>query len=1069
MTEHEIFSAAIKLSDVQQLAFLDAACGQDIQLRQQVDALLKAHNKSEGLLTQPIANLEMTQDHNRLSNPGTTIAGRYKLLEVIGEGGMGSVWVAEQKEPIKRKVAIKLIKAGMDSKQVLARFEAERQALALMDHPNISRVFDGGMTEQGRPYFVMEYVKGIPLTEYCDQACLSLKERLELFIPVCHAVQHAHQKGIIHRDLKPSNILVCLYDGKPVPKVIDFGLAKAIHQSLTEQSLYTAHGMLLGTPLYMSPEQAEHNNLDVDTRTDIYSLGVILYELLTGSTPLERQQMKAAAFNEILRLIKDTEPPKPSSRLSSSQNLPSIAAQRRVEPNQLKKSLSGDLDWIVMKALDKERSRRFETANGLARDIARYLNDEAVEACPPSAAYRFKKLVRRNKGLVTAACLIAATLVVGIVGTTWGLVRAERSRQKAINEAERATLAEAESKKRANELKEVADFQGRMLEQVDPAAAGVKLTENVRTMYDAALVKAGMADNERSQQIESFANQWSRVNATDAALDLIDLAILKPTVTAIDEQFSDQPAVAATLRHVLAERYHDLGLDSDALTLQEQALAQRRKVLGEEHPDTLESICNLGVYISSLGRYDEAKRYYVEAIEKSRKVRGNDDPETLVYIANLGMLKMEMGQLDEAEVFLREALEARRKVLGEEHPDTLTSLNNWASLQQEQGKLLESEQTHREILASRRRVLGELHHDTLSSINNLAVGLRAQGKLDESIKYLRDVVEKKKRVYGEMHPLTLSSIQSLGSVLGSANQKVEAEGLMREALAKQKQLLGSDHTSTLATMGNLSVLLIEQDKFVEAEPMCRETLERRKRVLGENHTTTLIANNVMGLVLIRQNKLAEGEAYWQEALKISQSVLGPTHPETLVYKHNLAALANDQGKMEDAERLYREVCVTGGTENSTGLPVVLSATRKLSAMLLKQERFAEAEALLAASESAARKLYTGSGQHNLAALLRDLAMTRARLGQFPTAEVNVLDAHAIFERTRGPEHRETRDCTTIIADFYSNWDQAEPGKGHDKRAAEWKAKLDAITTSQAPSAAPPATTTPATAPTVTPA
>ncbi len=363
MSELDIFNAAIKLTAQQRVAFLDAACGQDTQLREPIEALLRAHDESGGILPkQHDRELDATRAFSLEARPGRMIADKYKLLESIGEGGMGSVWVAEQTQPVKRKVAIKLVKAGMDSKQVLARFEAERQALAMMDHPHIAKVLDGGLTDQGRPYFAMEYVKGVPLTDYCDLARLSLKERLNLFVPVCQAVQHAHQKGIIHRDLKPSNILICLYDGKPVPKVIDFGLAKAMHHSLTDQTLHTAHGMMIGTPLYMSPEQAEHNNLDVDTRTDVYSLGVILYELLTGSTPLERQQLKEAAFNEILRLIKEVEPPKPSTRISGSVSLPTIAAQRDIEPHRLRRSVTGDLDWIVMKALDKERSRRYETA-----------------------------------------------------------------------------------------------------------------------------------------------------------------------------------------------------------------------------------------------------------------------------------------------------------------------------------------------------------------------------------------------------------------------------------------------------------------------------------------------------------------------------------------------------------------------------------------------------------------------------------------------------------------------------------------------------------------------------------
>ena len=392
--------------------------------------------------------------------PGTIFGGRYKLLQNIGEGGMGSVWVAEQKEPVKRKVAIKLVKAGMDSKQVLARFEAERQALAMMDHPNIAKVFDGGITEHGRPYFVMEYVKGVPFTEYCDKARLSLKERLNLFIPICQAVQHAHHKGIVHRDLKPSNILICRYDGKPVPKVIDFGLAKAMHQQLTEQSIFTAHGAMVGTPLYMSPEQAEHNNLDVDTRTDIYSLGVVLYELLTGTTPLEREQLRTAAYNEVLRLIKEVEPPRPSTRLSGSDSLPSIAAQRSIDPRHLQKSVAGDLDWIVMKSLEKERSRRYETATSLQRDIERFLADEAVEACPPSLGYRLKKYVRRHKPQVIAVSLIFSALLIATAATTWGWQKARdaaESVKKALDDVTKERDAKEIERENARIAKEVAE------------------------------------------------------------------------------------------------------------------------------------------------------------------------------------------------------------------------------------------------------------------------------------------------------------------------------------------------------------------------------------------------------------------------------------------------------------------------------------------------------------------------------------------------------------------------------------------------------------------------------------
>ena len=381
---------------------------------------------------------------------GTVISGRYKLLEQIGEGGMGAVWAAEQTRPVRRTVALKLIKAGMDSKAVLGRFEAERQALALMDHLNIAKVLDGGTAESGRPFFVMEYVKGIPLTRFCDNARLSINDRLALFVPVCQAVQHAHQKGIIHRDLKPSNILVCLSDGKPVPKVIDFGLAKAIHQPLlTEHTLHTACGTMMGTPSYMSPEQAEFNNLDVDTRTDIYALGVILYELLTGTTPLEKRRFKDAAWPEMIRHIKEEEPPRPSTRLSGSESLPTLATQRQIAPAKLSRMVRGELDWIVMKCLEKDRGRRYDTAIGLARDVEHYLAGDAVEACPPSTVYHLRKFVRKNRVVLAITTLILLLLIGGLTTASgmYQAMRATESERWARQERDRAIQSEIEARK----------------------------------------------------------------------------------------------------------------------------------------------------------------------------------------------------------------------------------------------------------------------------------------------------------------------------------------------------------------------------------------------------------------------------------------------------------------------------------------------------------------------------------------------------------------------------------------------------------------------------------------------
>ncbi len=446
MSESAIFKAVVKLAPEQRAAYLDQTCGIDPDLRREVESLLRVHeNPGSFLESHPAGPLATVEYGTVAERPGTLI-GPYKLLQQIGEGGMGVVYMAEQQEPVRRKVALKIIKPGLDSRQVIARFEAERQALALMDHQNIAKVLDAGATESGRPYFVMELIHGVPLTNYCDDHKLTPRQRLVLFIPVCHAVQHAHQKGIIHRDLKPSNILVTMYDDKPVAKVIDFGVAKAVEQRLTEKTLFTQFGTLVGTFEYMSPEQAEMNAFGVDTRSDVYSLGVLLYELLTGSTPLEWQRLREAAYGEIVRLIKEEEPPRPSTRLSSSgAALAGISQQRGSGPEQLTKLVRGDLDWIVMRCLEKDRTRRYETANGLARDVERYLKDEPVEACPPTAGYKLRKFARKYQKLLATVGAFATLLLLGVAGSTWQAVRATQAETVALANERQANANEKQA------------------------------------------------------------------------------------------------------------------------------------------------------------------------------------------------------------------------------------------------------------------------------------------------------------------------------------------------------------------------------------------------------------------------------------------------------------------------------------------------------------------------------------------------------------------------------------------------------------------------------------------------
>jgi serine/threonine protein kinase len=571
------YTALEKKSPEEQRAYLEEVCGEDKELLGRVEALLKAHDEAGSFLQAPVLGPGVTIDESPLTEgPGTKI-GRYKLLQLIGEGGFGVVYMAEQEKPIRRRVALKIIKLGMDTNRVIARFEAERQALAMMEHPNIAKVLDAGATDTGRPYFVMELVKGIPITEYCDKNDLDTRQRLELFIDVCKAVQHAHQKGIIHRDIKPSNVMITLHDGKPVPKVIDFGIAKATQHRLTEKTLFTDFRHFMGTPVYMSPEQAEMSGLDVDTRSDIYSLGILLYELLTGSTPLEEKMLLNAAHDEMCRMIREEEPEKPSTRLSTlGEMLAEVAKHRHVQPDQLCKIVRGDLDWVVMKTLEKDRTRRYETANELVLDIERHLRDEPVVAGPPSAVYRIKKFLRRNRVLVTSVATVMVVLVGGIVASTIFAVRAER--QAKISQA-------------------VTDFlENDVLASVDPAKAkGLEVT--VRYILDEA--SESMAD-----------------------------------------KFEDEPLVEASIHQTLGSTYLSLGEYKAAEQHLERARQIRRERLGEEHSDTLASMNKLALVYEKQGRYDEAEKLHIKTLEIRRRVLGEEHPNTLASMNNLALVTM---------------------------------------------------------------------------------------------------------------------------------------------------------------------------------------------------------------------------------------------------------------------------------------------------------------------------------------------------------------------------------------------------------------------------------------------
>ena len=820
----QLFHEAIETDPAERAALLDTACEGDEALRQRIEELLTSHDQGRGILDEDGVGL-LTREDFLDPMVGESI-GPYRLVEVIGEGGMGIVYEAEQQAPVRRRVALKLIRLGMDSNEVVMRFQAERQALALMTHTTIARVFDGGATDDGRPYFVMELVDGVPLNRFCDDHRLDLRHRLELFVQVCDGIRHAHQRGIIHRDLKPSNVLVASEEGAVVPKIIDFGIAKATAQRLTEDTLYTRMGAWVGTPEYMSPEQAAGNGLDVDTRSDVYSLGVILYQLLSGVLPFDVKSLAAAGISEIQKQILEGEPARPSTRVADldAETARAVADQRQIEIRSLGKRLKRDLDWITMKALEKNRERRYQSVSELSEDLLRYLDHQPVIAGPPTTAYRLGKFVRRHR----AGTAFAATLFVLVLGfaVTMGVLAS-----RIAQERDRANLEAARAAREAQTANEVSDFLVGIFSVSRPTEA--------------------------------------RGNSITAR------EILDRGAERVQDELADEPRVQARMMHTIGTVYEQLGLYPPASELHLQALQIRTQNLGEAHPETAASLEAVGWSLMRQADYDGARSYLERALAIQERVLEPGDPAITKTLGSLQRVNYDQGDYRDAELLSRRLVAVLEQAHGPEDARVGKALAKLAVALGSQGRFEEGREHARRALSILERALGPDHPDVAIRVNGLAILNWQLKDYDRARPLIERAVRLLEQNFGAEHAFTAAGLNNLGRLLTDMGDYEAARGHLGRSLVIREKVHGPDHPETAVSILNLGRLLGLTGELGEALRLYDRGLKIRETKLGPDHTLVAMALRGYATVLRQADDIQKATEFEARASAIAERSEGP--------------------------------------------------------------------------------------------------------------------------------------------------------------------------------------------------